>query len=199
MKRKSDYFDRGVEEERWNYITHGIAAILMLSFAVHSEVLAGRVLSLVLAFTFLASCFYHAALDISLKEKLRKIDMASIYLSIGATASAYCYTIGSPVWNLPIFIGLVLFVSGLVLYGEAWDRIMVPLSITFASISITLFFVTSFVSDLTSAAIYFYVGNLMYSAGLWFYVRDKVRYFHTIWHIFVTLGAVIHSSYYFCI
>jgi len=169
----------------------------MLSFVFHSELLAGKVLSFFLAFTFLASCFYHAALDISLKEKLRKMDMASIYLSIGATASAYCYTIGSPIWNLPASIGLVLFVSGLILYGEAWDKIMVPLCVVFASVSVGLFFISS--ASLTTAAIYFYIGNLLYSVGLWFYVRDKIKYFHTIWHIFVALGAVMHSSYYFAI
>lgn len=199
MVGKSDYFNRGAEEERWNYITHGVAAVIMLSFVSHSEFLEGKVLSLVLAFTFLASCFYHAALNISIKEGLRKIDMASIYLSIGTTASAYCYTIGSSIWSLPVSIGLVLFVVGLFVYGAVWDKIMVPLSVVFASLSVGIFFLTSFFTDFTSTAIYFYVGNIMYSIGLWFYVRDRAKYFHTIWHIFVTLGAVVHSSYYFTV
>ena len=197
---KADYFDRGPEEERWNYITHGIAAIFMLGYVVNSQVATGKLMSLVLAATFLTSTCYHSAMNIGVKEKFRSIDMASIHLSIGTTASAYCYTVGSAAWHLPVLVGLILFIIGLFSYGPVWDKLMVPFSVVFAGLSTFLFFVTSHGEPSHSeAASYFYLGNVFYSSGLWFYVRDKSKYFHTIWHIFVALGAMTHSSYYFTI
>lgn len=199
-RRKADYFDRGPEEEKWNYITHGIGAIFMLCYVINSQVPTGKVLSLFLAFTFLASACYHSAMDIEVKERLRKIDMASIYLSIGATASAFCHTVASPIWYAPLLVGLSLFIVSLLAYGEIWDKVMVSLSVLFASLSVVVFFQASYGQpEDFEASSYFYLGNVFYSAGLWFYVRDKSKYFHTIWHVFVLLGAVIHSSYYFTV
>lgn len=197
MLKKADYFDRGLEEERWNYVTHGIGLILMLFYVINSQDFSGKVLPGFLGLTFLASVLYHSEVDIPEKEWYRRLDMASIYLAIGATSSVYCYTSGSSSWTLLAPIGFLLFVSSLLFYGEVWDKIMVPLSVVFASLGIILFSVADLGSSFTELDIYFYVGNVLYSLGLWFYVRDGRAYFHTIWHIFSVMGAVVHCSYYF--
>jgi len=35
-------------------------------------------------------------------------------------------------------------------------------------------------------------GGLFYSAGSYFYVKKENKFFHTIWHVFVNLGATCH-------
>ncbi len=67
----------------------------------------------------------------------------------------------------------------------------------FASLGIALFSIADLDGELTKLGTHFYVGCVMYFSGLWFYVRDERAYFHTIWHIFVVLGALAHSSYYY--
>ncbi len=126
MIKKSDYLDRGIDEERLNYTTHGIGLILMLFYAVNSQSSPGRVLSAFLALTFLTSVLYHSAIEVLTKDLYRRLDMASIYLAIGATTSTYCYTNGSDLWHLPVLVGFSLFVFALMFYGEVWNKVMVP-------------------------------------------------------------------------
>ena len=39
-------------------------------------------------------------------------------------------------------------------------------------------------------------GGIFYTVGVIFYVIKKVKYFHSIWHIFTLFGSLCH---YFCI
>jgi hemolysin III len=34
-------------------------------------------------------------------------------------------------------------------------------------------------------------GGLAYTSGIFFYIKDRISYFHTIWHIFVMAGAIL--------
>jgi hemolysin III len=36
------------------------------------------------------------------------------------------------------------------------------------------------------------IGGVLYSLGVIFYVKKKIRYMHSIWHIFVVGGSVLH-------
>ena len=36
------------------------------------------------------------------------------------------------------------------------------------------------------------VGGVLYSLGVIFYVKKSVKYFHSIWHLFVVAGSVLH-------
>jgi hemolysin III len=41
----------------------------------------------------------------------------------------------------------------------------------------------------------FSLGSLAYICGIYFYINDnKKKWFHTIWHIFVILGSLIHIN-----
>ncbi|MBP6558556.1 MAG: hemolysin III family protein, partial [Flavobacterium sp.] len=35
-------------------------------------------------------------------------------------------------------------------------------------------------------------GGLSYTVGVYFYVKSYKYYYHTIWHIFVLLGTMLH-------
>jgi hemolysin III len=39
-------------------------------------------------------------------------------------------------------------------------------------------------------------GGLCYSLGIIFYVLKKVRYMHSIWHLWVLAGSILH---FFCV
>jgi hemolysin III len=36
------------------------------------------------------------------------------------------------------------------------------------------------------------VGGGLYSAGVYFYIRDKYKYTHAVWHTFVLVAALCH-------
>jgi hemolysin III len=37
-----------------------------------------------------------------------------------------------------------------------------------------------------------FAGGLAYTLGVIFYSIERVRYFHTIWHLFVLAGTALH-------
>jgi hemolysin III len=37
-----------------------------------------------------------------------------------------------------------------------------------------------------------FAGGIMYSGGVFFYKKNSVKYFHSIWHLFVLAGTVMH-------
>ena len=37
-----------------------------------------------------------------------------------------------------------------------------------------------------------FVGGLFYTGGTWFYMHQRLRYAHAIWHLFVLAGSVSH-------
>ena len=36
------------------------------------------------------------------------------------------------------------------------------------------------------------VGGISYTLGTIFFIRDKVKYNHSVWHLFVVGGSVLH-------
>ena len=37
-----------------------------------------------------------------------------------------------------------------------------------------------------------FVGGVFYTGGTWFYMHQKLRYAHAIWHVFVLAGSISH-------
>jgi hemolysin III len=35
-------------------------------------------------------------------------------------------------------------------------------------------------------------GGVFYTAGTYFFVKDRIKYFHSIWHLFVLAGSGFH-------
>ena len=53
------------------------------------------------------------------------------------------------------------------------------------------------VANLEKGGIVFLVlGGLLYTVGLIFYALKKFRYMHSVWHVFVLSGSIMH---FFCI
>jgi hemolysin III len=50
-----------------------------------------------------------------------------------------------------------------------------------------------------SALIGIALGGFFYTVGIYFYVNDRKRYYHPIWHLFVLAGSASHfvAIYYF--
>ena len=40
------------------------------------------------------------------------------------------------------------------------------------------------------------LGGMSYTVGIFFYKANKIRYMHSVWHLFVLAGSILH---YFCV
>tara|TARA_A100001011_G_C14056107_1_gene734067 strand:- start:24 stop:368 length:345 start_codon:yes stop_codon:yes gene_type:complete len=46
----------------------------------------------------------------------------------------------------------------------------------------------------TTAKTLLVAGGVSYTIGVLFYAFDKIKFFHSIWHIFVLMGSIFHYS-----
>lgn len=194
------------KEERWNTLTHGLGVLLailgtiwMIYYAYQNgdtkDVVCATIYGSSLILLYLASTTYHASRTLRWRNLLRKVDHLCIYLLIAGT-----YT---PV----VLIGIGGF-WGWLLFSMAWGLALLGFIFQFSplqksqKISLLLYGAMGWLiligfrpmlDAMPPGAIAFLVaGGLLYTAGIYFYVKDRIPYNHAIWHLFVLGGSTFH-------
>lgn len=201
MERK-----QSLEEEFANSISHGFGilfSIIAISLLVTLSVINGNTLdivscsifggSILLLYTF--STLYHATQEQRIKAWLRTFDHIGIYFLVAGTYTPFLLmavkgTLGwiffGIVWGLALF-GIIFKIfythrfkkASLILYlGMGWMGILLvkPMLESLSTYALTLV-----------AA-----GGISYTLGTVFYTRPNMRFAHTIWHLFVLAGTILH-------
>ena len=145
------------------------------------------------------SCLYHALTNRTAKKVMRVFDHTSIFLLIAGTYTPFTlvtlrgwvgWTIFGIVWGCAVF-GIVLNIISV----ERFKKISMVCYI--ASGWCVVIAVVPLVQKMAWPGILLLVlGGVAYTAGILFYRKKSIRYFHTVWHVFVFVGALLH---YFCI
>ena len=203
-RRKGKLYSLG--EEIFSSVTHGIGAllgvaalVLLVVFAAKAHnvygVVGGAVYGATMIVLFTMSTLYHAISAKGAKKVFRVLDHCSIYLLIAGT-----YT--------PIALCSLRQHGGWVLFGVVWG--VTALGITLNAINMEKFKAVSLVSyivlgwavvamwgtlkaSLAPGGIAFLLaGGVVYMLGVVFYCMKKVAYMHSIWHIFVLAGSILH-------
>ena len=148
-----------------------------------------------LILVYLASSLYHFTTNPILKEKFRIFDHISIYYLI---AGSY-----APVCLITLYDGQGLFVfltvTALALFGTVFK---IFLTGRFESLFLLLYLVMGWLIVFEFNNILLYIdlygiylmvlGGVCYTLGVIFYSLDKLKYSHTIWHLFVLIGSISH-------
>ena len=193
-------------EELANTISHGIglcaaligAPILLLEAHRSSPgFFFGTVIfTITMSILYLGSTLYHAWPQTRGKSILQVLDHSAIFLLIAGTYTPFTLgplrgfwgaTILVLVWALAIF-GVTLKATrgpsrhsklGMTLYlGTGWLALIAIRPITLAIPPIALFWLVA--------------GGVAYTAGVLFFVNQRLRYSHFIWHLFVLAGTSCH-------
>ncbi len=197
-------------EEIFNAITHGVGSLLSIAgtvvlivfatiygdaWAVVSACIYGS--SLIILYTM--STLYHAITHVKAKKFFRIMDHNTIFFLIAGT-----YT--------PLTLVSLRGVLGWVLFGVVWGAAII--GIVFNSIDLEKFRKPSVVCYILMgwaiifafnplresvpdiSLIFLLIGGAFYTLGVIFYAIKKVKYFHSIWHLFTIGGSIFH---YFCI
>lgn len=192
-------------EEVMNAITHGAGAVLaiaglvaLLVSAPHHALTMVSVLvfgaTMILLYT--VSTLYHA-LDICKGKKIFQIlDHCTIFLLIAGTytpIALLCFggTIG---W---VILGIVWGVSavGIVLNAVDLQRFKTFSMVCYIGLGwLVVFFFKPLIEHLDrTSIIYLIVGGVFYTVGAMLYgIGKKVKYMHSIWHLFVLAGTIFH-------
>ncbi len=204
MKKNKRIFSLG--EEISHSITHGIGALLSIAALIILVVFASQqkdtlkivsfsVYGASLFLLYLSSTLYHSLSFTKAKNVFARLDHSMIYLLIAGT-----YT--------PILLVGLRDTLGWILFGIIWS--LAALGIVFKNLffgknnffSTMLYVLMGWliviaikpVITTLPRGIFIWIlgGGVSYTLGVIFYLWNKQKYAHFIWHLFVLAGSVLH-------
>lgn len=193
-------------EEIFNSVTHGVGAGLSIAgtvvlivfsaiygnaWAVVSSAIYGA--SLIILYTM--STLYHSLTNEKAKKFFQIMDHNTIFLLIAGT-----YT--------PITLYILGGVVGWVLFGIVWGAAVIGITANSINLekakipSIFCYVATGWVIIFAIkplmakipfiSGLFLIIGGAFYTLGIIFYAIKKVKYFHSVWHLFTIGGSVFH-------
>lgn len=198
-------------EEIFNAITHGVgdliaiaALVLLIVFAtVYGDgwcLASGIVYGITLVILYTMSTLYHAITPERAKRVFRIFDHCSIFLLIAGTYTPYSLVTLREVDFHGISLGWLIFgvIWGLAVVGIVFAALRksvkwveVPLYVLMGWMIILS--IKDLVANLASGGVILLVaGGIVYTIGVVFFILHKYRYMHSIWHIFVLAGSILH-------
>lgn len=193
-------------EEIANAITHGLGALLAIAALVLLIVFAAikgtawhvvsfSLFGATLVLLYTASTLYHSLTHKAAKNLFNKFDHMAIYLLIAGTYTPFCLV------ALRGWIGWTLF--GIV-WGSAILGVVMKAFHTGKKqlLSTLLYIIMGWVVLLAIQPLYHAIsynsfmlliaGGVSYTLGTIFFIKDNIRFFHSVWHLFVLGGSVMH-------
>jgi hemolysin III len=195
-----------VGEEIAHASTHGLGALLAIIGLVvlvaraaiygdHWHIVASSIFGGTLVLMYTASTLYHAIPLTRAKRVLRVFDHSLIYFLIAGSYTPFALiTLRGP-WGW----GLLAFVWTLALAGVVFKIFATG---RFEKLSLAIYLLMGWaalvaIEPLVEAMhpgglALLAAGGLTYTGGVAFYVWQRLRYHHAIWHLFVLAGSVLH-------
>jgi hemolysin III len=193
-------------EELANSLTHGLglvmslvaAPVLIVAAAATADpwrIVAVSIYAATLILLYAASTVYHSVRSLKLKSAMQRVDHAAIYLLIAGTYTPFMlislrgpwgWSIFAVVWALA-FLGV--FLKGT--YGARLPALSTSLYLAMGwLIVIAIRPMSSHVAPMGMK--WLALGGLLYTGGVVFYVWEKIRFSHAVWHLFVLGGSLAH-------
>lgn len=144
---------------------------------------------------YLISTLYHALAPIGAKKVFAILDHCSVYIFVAGTYTPFCLGAfnGAMGW---VLFGIIwaLAIIGVALYAVYGSHMRIASALTYFFMGWMIIFLIKPVSAaLPSLSLLFLVlGGVVYTAGIFFYAMKSMKWFHSIWHLFVIAGSVLH-------
>ena len=188
-------------EEFVNASTHAIGALLsiygivMLAAASRNALEASTtaIFGATLFILFQSSTLYHAMVNETAKRVFRKIDHSAIFHLIAGTYTPILLL----VLPFPHSIAILAMIWYIALSGIIYSCITLKFkylsTVLYLMMGWLMIFLIYKIWNTKSHQVVWLLlgGGAVYSLGSVFYLIKK-KYMHSIWHIFVILGAVLH-------
>ena len=195
--------------EEWiNSATHGIGAVLSITGTIALlfgasqlgdfwKILSFSIFGASLILLYLASAIYHGTRNPKLRARFQTIDHCAIFFLIAGTYTPFLLV------NLRGTTGWILFavIWSLAFFGVALKMLfkhrfeMVRVGIYLVMGWLITFVASDLAANLNQTALYLTIaGGIVYTAGVAFFLADRIPYMHAIWHFFVIGGSACHFS-----
>jgi hemolysin III len=191
-------------DEVLNSVTHGVGIVLVVLgivwvFWQHNDgtvkhTIGISIFSLCLFLTYLFSTLFHSLSFTKAHRVFATLDHASIFLLIVGTYTPLLLFIST--WWVWILLGIVWIacISGIVLKAIFFHSLQKQMVIIYLLLGwLAILIVQPLYAKLSSQAfILLVIGGLCYTLGTPFYARERQRFFHPLWHMFVLAGSIFH-------
>ncbi len=210
VDKKADFQEEekkySLGEEIFNSISHGTGSLLSIAGTVILIIFAainlnvwGIVSSAVygasLIILYSMSTLYHAITNKRAKNFFRIMDHNTIFFLIAGTYTPFTLV------SLRGTLGWILFgivwgaaIIGIVLNSINLEKFKIPSVICYILMGwvIAIAFRPLYNSVPKTSFIFLILGGVLYTVGIIFYAIKRIKYFHSIWHLFTIGGSVFH-------
>ena len=172
-----------------------VATVLLLIGAIGTLPLAlfiGLIVySIGMICMFSASAAYNLVSHAGVKEILRRLDHAAIFVMIAGSYTPFALVVGGAVGHTLLAAVWAIAAVGILIklrFPRRFDRISVVLYLFQGWIVVLA--LDSIIAALPSQALALLVaGGIVYTLGVAFHLMERLRFHNVIWHIFVLGGA----------
>ena len=175
----------------------GLATLVAFS-ALYGDaraVVASAVFGTTLILCYTASTLYHSIPGVLAKRVLRTFDHIAIFLLIAGTYTPFTLIALPGAWGW----GLFCAIWGLALMGSALElgllkryrRLAVLMYVAMGWVGLIAFKPLSELLQV-GGMVLLIAGGVAYTLGVPFYLWRKLPYHHSVWHVFVLAGSVLH-------
>lgn len=207
LKEKIDVPKYSLGEEIMSAITHGVGALLsvvalilcVVVSASHGNALGvfcSVVYGVTLIILYTMSTLYHSLAVNNAKRVFRIIDHCSIFLLIAGTYTPFTLlALDHPLGIYLFAIIWIVAILGIVLNSIDLKKFKLISVIGYLVLGwIIIFCYDSLTQNVPEGGILLLVaGGVIYTIGAIFYVfGKKVKYFHSVFHLFVLAASVLH-------
>ena len=140
---------------------------------------------------YASSMMYHYFEKIKLKKILRILDHSSINFLIAATYTPFMihlkeYSVLCIIWTLAMVNVFEMIYSKSVQSSFLIKYVILGWMIIVVA--------GKLFTQLNETSLYFlFGGGLAYMIGVYFFLKDHThKYYHTIWHVFTSIGTILH-------
>jgi len=194
------------KKELANSISHGLGMLfgivsipLLIATAIHSGHWEAMIGSIVYGISFLmvftTSTLYHGCHEPRLKETFKILDHISIYFLIAGSYTPFVllyYYNGTGITLLLILWGLTLVGTVFKVWFTGKFN-LISTGIYLLMGWILIFVGKSFFASFPTPVIWLIVaGGVLYTLGVIFFLWERYRYHHAVWHLFVLAAGICH-------
>lgn len=193
-------------EEIFSSVTHGLGsllaiggtAVLIVLSAIYSDawsVVGSAIFGASLIILYSMSTLYHSITNEKAKKFFRIMDHNTIFFLIAGTYTPITISImrGAIGW---ILFGIVwgAAIIGIILNSIDLEKFRKPSVVCYIAMGwVIIFAIQPLLKVMNSLSLWLLIGGgIFYTVGVIFYAIKKVKYFHSIWHIFTLLGSACH-------
>lgn len=202
------FYSKG--EEIFNAVSHivggafGLAVWITLtvfSYPSATDIIATSVFAASIVILYTMSALYHFLPSGRAKGVFRIFDHCTIFLLIAGTYTPYCMIAlnGTALGLITFIVEWVCAVAGIIMNAVAMNKKAVK------RISMALYLIMGWLAVLGFGKLYGMIsavslclliaGGIVYTAGIVFYAYGKrVRYFHSVWHLFDIAGTALQFA-----